>query len=240
MSPDPLGGHLEDPQTLNKYAYVRNSPLTLTDPTGMDFALTGCDSSDLLHCQRNNDTGQYESGSYSKDSNGKLSFTTTQIGNNPDGSGGLIDKTTGTGAYTGTFDGKSVSLTDSAGNTHTGSWIQGTDPVKGISGGGDLGDRFQFKFMDHGAGQTLNFEWNFNGTQALAAAILQKAGYQYFKFGLDLGYDEYRLPAQGRNSTHFLMQQSPNFTLPSASGKGHSGEYFPGVQHTVCDWMGLC
>jgi len=42
-SPDPGGMssmHWEDPQTLNRYAYVRNSPLTVTDPTGMD----GCDA----------------------------------------------------------------------------------------------------------------------------------------------------------------------------------------------------
>jgi RHS repeat-associated protein len=36
ISPDPSGGHRSDPQTLNKYAYARNNPLNLTDPTGLD------------------------------------------------------------------------------------------------------------------------------------------------------------------------------------------------------------
>ena len=38
-SPDPAGissMDASDPQTLNRYAYVRNSPLTMTDPTGED------------------------------------------------------------------------------------------------------------------------------------------------------------------------------------------------------------
>jgi len=40
MSSDPPGGHpLKIPQTLNRYAYVRNNPTTLTDPTGLDFYL---------------------------------------------------------------------------------------------------------------------------------------------------------------------------------------------------------
>ena len=35
MSPDPLGGLKVDPQTLNKYSYVRNNPVNLTDPSGL-------------------------------------------------------------------------------------------------------------------------------------------------------------------------------------------------------------
>lgn len=37
ISPDDFGGHLEDPQTLNRYTYVRNNPLRYTDPTGHDL-----------------------------------------------------------------------------------------------------------------------------------------------------------------------------------------------------------
>ncbi|MGO8736520.1 MAG: RHS repeat domain-containing protein [Terriglobia bacterium] len=38
-SPDPLGGDITNPQTLNRYAYVLNNPTTLIDPMG----LQGCD-----------------------------------------------------------------------------------------------------------------------------------------------------------------------------------------------------
>src|SRR5690348_11024000 len=45
MSPDPLGNFVADatnPQTWNMYAYVNNNPLTMTDPSGMDY---GCNLS---------------------------------------------------------------------------------------------------------------------------------------------------------------------------------------------------
>ena len=35
LSPDPLGGSLANPQTLNKYAYAVNNPLKFVDPTGL-------------------------------------------------------------------------------------------------------------------------------------------------------------------------------------------------------------
>jgi RHS repeat-associated protein len=35
LSPDPMGGDVLDPQSLNRYAYVDNNPASLTDPLGL-------------------------------------------------------------------------------------------------------------------------------------------------------------------------------------------------------------
>jgi len=35
LSPDPLGGDVSNPQSLNRYAYALNNPTTFTDPTGL-------------------------------------------------------------------------------------------------------------------------------------------------------------------------------------------------------------
>jgi hypothetical protein len=50
MSGDPLGGRIDDPQTLNRYSYVRDNPIDLVDPTGLDcqwvFGVLTCNVSD--------------------------------------------------------------------------------------------------------------------------------------------------------------------------------------------------
>ena len=38
-SPDTFAGRLRDPQSLNRYSYVRNDPVNLVDPLGLDFDL---------------------------------------------------------------------------------------------------------------------------------------------------------------------------------------------------------
>lgn len=59
MSPDPMGGKRADPQTLNKYSYVRNNPLNLTDPTGLYIVnCTDGSTKDQKNC--NNAADQFE------------------------------------------------------------------------------------------------------------------------------------------------------------------------------------
>jgi RHS repeat-associated protein len=46
FSPDPLAGDVTNPQSLNRYAYVLNNPMMLTDPSGMG----PCAQSDSAAC----------------------------------------------------------------------------------------------------------------------------------------------------------------------------------------------
>jgi hypothetical protein len=85
MSPDPLGGHLENLQSLNKYAYALNNPLTNTDPTGLDSYLQCTQTEDNASTCRSQTVGYDSKGNAQTATvqgvtqNGQ--FTVTQIGN---------------------------------------------------------------------------------------------------------------------------------------------------------------
>ncbi len=232
LSPDPLGGHLEDPQTLNKYSYVGNNPLIRTDPTGLEFNLQ-CSGGNTATCQNG------LQGSTSTDANGKSSFSATVISS--DKNGNLTDKSGN--KYSGSFDGKNVSFTGADGSKSNGSWIQGSNATSGITGGGALSSKFGFTFSDHGNGQSLHATFSYAGSFSDAEGELSKAGYSFSAFdGLfnlrealaNPNAENYRSqgdPGTGRNSGHFLMNHSllslfPNHSVPT-TGSVHTGETNP-------------
>jgi RHS repeat-associated protein len=240
MTPDPMGGHLEDPQTLNRYAYVRNNPLSLTDPTGLDSYLT---------CQQASSTCQSQTVGYDKNGNAQTalvqgvtnadkSFTATQIGNNPDGSGGLVDKTTGTGNYTASVNGSGVQFSNNGGQTSSsGVFVNGTPQTTfqdaGFANGGALsGFSFTLTNSKMEANQTEAGTFTFAGNQFQAGLALEKAGINWMgPVGANWGSDEFRSWGTwtGANSAHFNVDRAktdPWSTVP-ASGNMHFGEHNP-------------
>ncbi|HEV7220721.1 MAG TPA: RHS repeat-associated core domain-containing protein [Terriglobales bacterium] len=208
MSPDPLGGHTEDPQTLNKYGYVRNSPTFLTDPTGLDSNLA---------CQQNQDSCQQRAVGIDEHNQVKWANVQTetvdgkseaiQIGS--DGNGGLKDVNTGQ-AYTGSANGSGMSFSSDGGKTSSmGIFANGTPSNTfqdaGWANGGKLSG-FTYTLNNKlEAGQTEAGTFNFSGTQDQAAAALRKAG-------------------------HFNLYQinlNPSSSVPQVQGNMHFGEHNP-------------
>ncbi len=119
MSPDDFGGHLEDPQTLNKYSYVANNPLSRTDPSGHDFwkscgtASATCGSQEIGKDKDGKGINHLVEGT--TDKNGK--FTSTVITSASLGQAGS--------GNTATVNGTGVEITSKSG-TAQGIFINGT------------------------------------------------------------------------------------------------------------------
>jgi RHS repeat-associated protein len=151
MSPDPLGGHQEDPQTLNRYNYVRNNPLNLTDPTGLDFWLqggTGCGQSGVT-CDK---------GGFVTDDKGNRVLV---------GDDQLRDANSGDSAN---FDTNGVHITTAQG-TFTGQFAPGTADTR-VEGAGDFAGMHAVFNSD--CGGTCNANGALFGTKAQFEALLPK------------------------------------------------------------------
>jgi hypothetical protein len=218
LSPDPTGGHLEDPQTLNRYSYVGNNPLSRTDPTGLDFYLQCQTASNTCASQTVgfDNSGNAQTALVQGVTNSDKSFTATQIGN--DANGGLTDKTTGTGAYNASVGPSGVSFSQAgsdassmgvfvnrdANPTSVDTNIQGTGALSGFN--------FTFTNSKLEANQTAAGYFSFGGTPAQAGIALQRAGFDP-RLGTE-GGNEYRSRGSfmtGSNSGQLYRQSEPSF-----------------------------
>jgi len=216
MSPDPMGGHQEDPQTMNRYSYVRNNPLNLTDPTGLDWYL-GCSSSGHSGCTQLSDKDKTW---VQADKNGNATIVTSDSIRNGDNSA-TVDKngveiTTGGNTYQGVyFDNPASHTTDANGNdvNHNPITLQG-DASKGFGG-------FTFNFNGNCGGTCRSSgSFQFAGSLDQARAALKAAG--AWDYGIvDAGDSAALGHHPGTEQFRFGAGPSSHFSVPY----DHSNDY---------------
>jgi len=207
MSPDPFGGHIGNPQTLNRYAYAGNNPLRYTDSTGLDFYLDCKGESDACHNGHAGTTTM---------SDGKKSFEATLVNNGANGT--LVDQHGQ--EYSGNFDEHGIHFTDSNGNGSSGEFT-GKNQVN-LSGAGMFAG-FTAGFNGNGVNTNIA-QGTLVGSPEAFKALLGKLA------GPDPGFDpinkfhvgiNYRGETANGASAHLTMDPRV-----SPDGRGFLGEPF--------------
>ena len=174
MSPDDLGGHPEDPQSLNKYTYTRNNPTNLIDPTGMTFEESCKKESNTC---RDNGHGQLVKFEISEDKFGQVQFAPAHI--DSDQGGNLTDQNGN--KFSANVTGAGVSFTQAGSSeSSTGLFVNGSGSTT-IQGSGALsGFSFNFTYSNPASGVTAGGTFTFNGTAEQAENTLQGAGFNHY------------------------------------------------------------
>jgi RHS repeat-associated protein len=250
MSPDPMGGHPQDPQTLNRYAYVRNNPVSLTDPTGLDFYLRCGDNSDT--CQ-NHRVGNFAT----NDDGSRGAFNATVVTSdsirNGDNSAAVgpngVEVTTGGKAYTGEYfeNPDSIKMENVNGES---TFVDHNQITLGGKAGSGL-ENFSFFVNGNCSGTCLaSGTFDFNSTPDQTRNYLDAHG--AFRsivdrtiplYGASLdeeffhqGTTQHRF-GEGP-SLHVSVPRDPKATVPTM-GLFHVDKDAPGLAHAGCAWFGV-